>query len=85
VRARGAPREPALFPELSYDLEVDGEHGTVMRRAAIRHGKEVQSSEVRFVAYDEELDADLFDCGPSSLPSNRRRHAYGSGSERLDA
>jgi hypothetical protein len=45
-------------------LEVDAEHGTILRQAAYLAGHRVHTSEVLSVRFDAEIDRDRFACPP---------------------
>ena len=53
ILVRGVPRESAAGrSQLAYELELDAEHGTVLRRAAFDSGRRFQDSRVVHVVYD---------------------------------
>ena len=61
ILVRGVPRESAAGrSQLAYELELDAEHGTVLRRAAFDSGRRFQDSRVVHVVYDSDIDAAKF-------------------------
>ncbi len=61
ILARAWPREsPRARGALSYELEFDAEHGTMLRRAASEDGRLFQVTEARQVRYGGEIDVERF-------------------------
>ncbi len=59
--ARAWPREPSRARGgLSYELEFDAEHGTMLRRAVSEDGQVFQVTEALQVRYGGEIDAERF-------------------------
>jgi adenylyl-sulfate kinase len=59
--ARAWPRDEIRFRAgLSYELQFDAQHGTMLRRAAFEHGTCVQVTEATRVRYDCPIDPERF-------------------------
>jgi adenylyl-sulfate kinase len=70
------PRDGSLDAK-SYELEVDAEYGTLLRRAVSEAGSTVSVTEATEVEFDGTIDQESFDCevpsaSMTSLPSPRR-------------
>jgi hypothetical protein len=61
--ARGSPRNTKLLPafdDCELELELDAEHGTILRLAVFDAGTLVAQTEVLRICYDHDLDPRLF-------------------------
>jgi hypothetical protein len=61
LTARGRPRQaPSTRGILSYDLEFDAQHGTMLRHAAYEDGRLFQLTEALWIRYGSEINSDRF-------------------------
>jgi hypothetical protein len=84
IRALAFPRDsPPSAAEVTLELDIDAEHGTILRRAVRRGGEVIATMEAMKVVYDQPIDPRVFDLDPLrgwwtiSTPGESRRDSGG--------